>query len=86
MQVSCVASQYVSETTGCVARSVAFGDSGEVAIHPVRALPSHSQIGCRMRVRGVPSALVVATVHQTMRWAIATKAGATEARSVMAAG
>ena len=44
---------------------------------------SHSQIGCRTRDRGRPSRPTVAPVHQTMRWAMATNAGATVSRSVM---
>ena len=52
---------------GWTARSAALGDSGEVAIQPVSAPPSHSQMGWRMRVLGRPSAPVVATVHHTIR-------------------
>ena len=46
----------MSEIAGLAARSRAFGEVGEVAIQPVSVVPSHSQIGCRIRVRGVQSA------------------------------
>ena len=39
---------------------------GTVATHPTRSVPSHSQIGCRMRLRGRPSPSTVATDAHTM--------------------
>src|SRR3546814_8308136 len=65
VQVSWFGVQYVRDTRGLAARSSALGDVGEVAIQPVSAVPSHSQIGCRIRVRGAPSDWVVATVHKS---------------------
>ena len=58
---------------------------GAVAIQPRRSVPSHSQIGCRMRLRGRPSASTVATEAHTIEWAISTKAGAIWSSGVMSA-
>lgn len=58
---------------------------GTVAIHPKRSVPSHSQIGCRIRVRGRLLASTVATEAHTMEWAISTNAGAICARVVTVA-
>src|SRR5690349_9659819 len=49
---------------------------GTVAIQPSRSVPSHSQIGCRIRVRGRPSASTVAAEAHTIPWAIRMNAGA----------
>ena len=62
---------------------MAFGEPGEVAIHPVNRSPSNSHTGCNTRVRGLPSEDTVATLHQTMRWAIWTNAGATSDNACM---
>src|SRR5918994_6563900 len=56
---------------------------GPVPIQPVSDSPSHSHIGCRIRLLGRSSGSTVATVAHTIRWAISTNAGATAARSVM---
>lgn len=83
VHVSWSGAQYVSDTRDSCARSAAFGDAGDVATHPVRRSPSNSQTGCSTRVRGLPSPDTVATLHQTMRWAIWTKAGATSDNACM---
>src|SRR5262245_18754239 len=62
------------------ARCARFAGVGPVAIQPVSSSPSHSQIGCRTRTRGRFDASTVAAVHQTMLWAISTKAGATSSK------
>jgi hypothetical protein len=41
-------------------------DDGEVAIQPRSLVPSHSQIGCRMRVLGPPTVDTVAAVAHTI--------------------
>ncbi len=46
-----------------------------VAIQPVSVSPSHCHSGCNTRERGHLFASTVAVVHQTMLWAISTKAG-----------
>jgi hypothetical protein len=56
---------------------------GDVAIRPVNAAPSHDQYGWRIRLRGRPWESTVATVAQTIRWAISTNAGATDERSLI---
>jgi DNA-binding MarR family transcriptional regulator len=45
-----------------------------VVIQPVSPSPVRSQYGCRTRDRGRSRRSTVATVHQTIRWAISTKA------------
>src|SRR3546814_15882357 len=73
VQVSWFGVQYVRDTRGLAARSSALGDVGEVAIQPGSEVPSHSQIGCRMRVRGGPSDWEWARVNQTRRFTLSPK-------------
>ncbi len=56
--------------SGCASRWGGFGGVGMVAIQPTNTAPSHSQIGCSMRVRGRPSRSTVATEAQTIEWAV----------------
>ena len=48
-------------------------------VQPVATLDDFVQAICQMRVRGAPDPSTEATVHHTIRWAIATKSGAVSA-------
>ena len=52
-------------------------DSERVVIQPTSPSEVLSQYGCRIRERGRPRRSTVATVHQTIRCAMATKASST---------
>ena len=53
VHVSWFEAQYVIDNSGIASRSAAFGELGDVAIHPVNDPQSHSQIGCNTLVRGL---------------------------------
>jgi len=83
--VSLVGPQYDTDANGVRSRFERLTGVGPVAIHPTNEPPSHTQNGCRIRVRGRSFTSTVATVAHTMRWAISTNAGATPRRASMPA-